>query len=134
MGRKPRYTVSYKMKEAVRKRDKVCVLCGAKDGEGGRPNGRGRTLLVAHIYPVVDFPEKRNDDQNCVLLCQRCEDLYGSKYYHKADGTVVPVLLLKLTEVGYTIRKSKYRLKAPRVTTKIKKPNVTNPEVSSRAS
>jgi len=67
-----------KYKLIVRKRDRVCQICG-------QPGTKKNPLVVHHRKPKCQYPELAEDPNNCVL--------WHKKYHqewHKANGYPSP--------------------------------------------
>jgi 5-methylcytosine-specific restriction endonuclease McrA len=80
--------ISPGLKDSCFQRDGFrCVLCGA-----------GQTLLMAHKVSVRDDYDIRNNLDNVVTLCRRCEDTYGGRYYHYLDKFSEPLITKMLRE------------------------------------
>jgi 5-methylcytosine-specific restriction endonuclease McrA len=59
-------------KDWIKSRDKnTCQGCGKRGGK----------MHAHHIYPVEEYPEKRNDLANGVTLCPMCHS--RAHIYHK---------------------------------------------------
>lgn len=59
---------SQSFKNHVRKRDKVCRICG-----------RNQYLRVCHIIARRDKPWLRNNINNAILLCDLCDWEFGER-------------------------------------------------------
>lgn len=75
-----RETEEYKkMRESVRKRDNYKCQCCGYDGT----MDDFRILEVHHIYGYKNHKDYRNEESNCILLCNECHKLYHNIYGRK---------------------------------------------------
>lgn len=57
-------------KKDVKKRDKVCQICGEMD----------KPLEVHHILPLAKYPSLASDEHNMITLCQKHHREYHNLY------------------------------------------------------
>jgi 5-methylcytosine-specific restriction endonuclease McrA len=65
--------------ETLQKYGRVCMKCGATY-TAPKGMGRGRQIVVDHIFPLSRFPELALDENNLQVLCNQCNTIKGNRY------------------------------------------------------
>ena len=80
-----------KWRQRILDRDKQCMLCHAED-----------TLEVHHLFSYKEYPNLRVDDENGVVVCNRCHNLFHSIYGKETSPLDFYKYLLKQSNIYKT--------------------------------
>ncbi len=73
----------YEKKQKVKKRDKVCQICGDMGNNG--------YLEVHHLFPVSKYPHMATNEDNMICLCQK----HHAQYHNEYEGNINPITFIE---------------------------------------